>query len=131
MMAVRSLVASTGFEPNWKTVALKTARKSTTDSTYVSVRVSAGDGTSLCRAYEPESGVDGSFRQEIVFSQGAAHRNIVQCFGVTNGIFPPATHPQDALVMEFVPVTLYQCIHHVEEGHQARGFAVDTRRSAA
>jgi hypothetical protein len=113
------------------TVALKTAKKSTVNGLYMSVRQTAGDDTSLFRAYEPKGGTDGGFRQEIMFSQGASHRNIIQCFGVTNGIFPPATRPQDALVMEFVPMTLYQCIHRVEEGHRARGFMADARRSVA
>jgi serine/threonine protein kinase len=136
--AIASGAYGTVYRGHWSSggmiVALKTARKSATTGLYASVREPAGGAVSS------SGGADVGFAQEIQFSEGAAHRNIVQCFGITNGIFPPASRPQDALVMEFVPTTLYQRIHQEEEeeaeeeqegARQAGGFTPGVRRSVA
>lgn len=95
-------------------VALKVAKRLDTVGTYASSR-------------GKDNGIDhDGFAREIMFNIGTAHGNIVQCFGVTNGIFPGAvdTCTQDALVMEFVPTTLYERLHCDEVG-----FTLTVRRS--
>ena len=108
IQAIASGAYGTVYSGHWSSggmaVALKTAKRSATTGLYSSVRDPGSGGTN-------SGGAGNGFAQEIQFNEGAAHRNIVQCFGVTNGIFPPASRPQDALVMEFVPTTLYQRIH--------------------
>eukprot|EP01043_Picozoa_sp_COSAG02_P014641 COSAG02_NODE_606_length_19624_cov_33.479846_24_plen_126_part_00 len=54
------------------------------------------------------------FEQEIEFHEGLVHPHIVhivQCLGHTRGVFPPLTREQNALVMEYIPLTLYQRLH--------------------
>ena len=79
-----------------KTVALKTVVDSARSSgAYTSNRVSAITG----------------FEQEIEFHEGLVHPHIVQCLGHTRGVFPPSTREQNALVMEYIPLTLHQRLH--------------------
>lgn len=80
-----------------KTVAVKTVHRTDDGSGRYASSRSSGSSSS-------------DWGSEIEFSLGAQHPNVVQCLGVTRGIFT-AGPPQDALVMEFLAQTLRQFLN--------------------
>ena len=50
--------------------------------------------------YASSRSSDSDWSNEIEFSLGSQHPNVVQCLGVTRGIFESTSVPQDGMVME-------------------------------